>query len=266
METLLFNAYQIFSVFLFLFLSVLLIYHRLFNRWLKFSLGFFVVYLLGSYFFFGKVDIPFASEKTLRAIPYFLFFFGSVACIGYCLFKQLGLWQSIGLLICWFFALLVVVFLSGGSSARIGFSNPTTGWVEDFLASMPYIIFYIGSPLVLGYGLYRELGLRQTTGLYLVFCFFVLLTIVGASNYFNRPFGFFYELSPHARAWIEIGSILVLMLGLIAVIGYCLLHSYTGTESVGAIIVFLVVMAAVMVTIQLTMGYQILGQALARAL
>ncbi len=43
----LFGTYQFVSVVLFLFLSAVLIYHRLFGRWLRFAPGFFVVYPSG---------------------------------------------------------------------------------------------------------------------------------------------------------------------------------------------------------------------------
>lgn len=261
MENFLFNTYQFFSIFLYLFLSVILIYHRLFKRWIKFSFGFFIVYVLGSYIFFGSLPIPFISQETVKALPYFLFFFGTMACVGYCLINGLSLGQSIGLIICYFFLILVFLFASG-ISIGIDLGIPKKGTVEKFLISLPYILFYVGSPIAIGFWIYRGMSLKEIFGAYMIFFFILVLAIVVTTNYFHRPFGFVYELNFYTRAWIEITSVFIAILGLPIVLGFCLLKSLNLRESLGTFIIFLSVMAGVISIIHLTMGYEFLGHIL----
>jgi len=258
MDAFLFGAYQSISLLLFLFLSSLLIYHRLFRRWLKFSLGFFAVYLVGSFFFFRKWPVPFPAAGSVDALPYFLFFFGCFACIGYCLIRQLAFWQSIGLLACYLVALLAFLLLAG-----IDIGLPRDGAVEAFVTSLPYVLFFAATPLVLGFCLIRGFSIRETAGVFVTFGFVLVLFLIATSTYFGKPFGFLPELSLYTRAWIEIGSLLIGALGLLLVFGASLLSSFTLKETLGATITFLAAESALVILVYLTIGYEVLGNAFA---
>ena len=258
MEAFLFNTFQLVSILLYLLLSVLMVYHRLFARWLRFSLGFFVVYLLGVYFFFGRLQLPFVAQDTANALPYFLFFFGCLACIGYCLYRRLTLWPTTGVVLC-YLSLLFGVNLMLGPSLEVDVTLPQQGAIESFLGTLPRVFVYLGSPIVLGSGLYRGLSLRQMIGSYLIFCSTVLLGNVAVSSYFGRQFFLFYRLDSATTAWIEVGSVLALVLGLPATVAYCLTKSLGIKESIGRVMMFLVVIVGVLTLIQLTIGYEFLG-------
>lgn len=255
MQNFLFHIYQFVCILLFLLLSAVMLYNRLFQRWLKFSTGFLVVYFLGSYFFFGKVLVPFTSKEAFHTLSYFLFFFGTIACAGSCLIRGMSLRQSIGIVLCYFFVLFGFILILG-AVAGVEVRLPQEGAVQALLMTLPYILFYAGSPLVVGYCLYRCMSVREITGIYLMFCAILGLMIIGTTNFFNLPFGFFYELNPHARAWVEVGSALLVIVGLPAVIGYCLFYSLSVREAFGAVVVFLAVMTAIVALIQLTIGYE----------
>ena len=188
MQDFLFGAYQLIGLILYLFLSAVLIYHRLLGRWMRFCAGFFVIYTVGSYVFFGRTPFAFLTK--------------------------------------------------------------------EFLSALPYISIYLGAPIVLGYCLFRGLGFWETTGLLLIFASAMILMIVGISNAYNQPFGFFYVLQPHARFWIEIVSILVLVLGFFAVIGYGHFYALETGQRFGAILIFLAVMGVVVGGIHFSMGYE----------
>ncbi|MBI4454736.1 MAG: hypothetical protein HY644_02430 [Acidobacteria bacterium] len=260
MQEFLFGAYKGFSILLFLFLSAVLLYHRLLRRWLSFSIGFFAVYALGSYFFFGRAEIPFAGNERFLAIPYLLFFFGTLAVFGYCFIRQLTLLQSLGVLVCYLFALVGFSFVTGQLTG-MDVGLPTQGSVERFFASAPYVILLFGTPIVFGYCLLNHYCLQAAAGAALIFIFVVLFFIAGTSNYFNRPFGFSPGLSLHTRAWIELGSLLLLVLGLPALFGYGLLNSWTCKQALGGIVLFLVGASAIAVLVQLTVGYEFLARA-----
>lgn len=259
MEGFLFNSYQLISVFLYLFLSVLLIYHRFFRRWIYFSFGFFIAYLIGSYVFFGQFPIPFVSAKTFGLLPYFLFFFGTVACLGFCQINELNLRQSSGIFILYFFLLSIFLFLSG-KSIGIDLTVPEKGAVERFITSAPYILFFVGSPIAVGYWMYGGKSPREIIGAYIIFFFSLVLAIILTTNYFNQPFGFFYEFEPHARYWIEMSSILVAVLGIPAIIGFCLINSMSSDQALGLLILFLVIMVGVFTVMHLTMGHELLAK------
>lgn len=257
MEAFLLGTYQTVGVLLFLFLSSVLIYHKLFRRWLKFGLGFFVVYGAGSYFFFRRWPVPFPASGAFEALPYFLFFFGCFACIGYCEIRQLALAQSIGVLACYFVLLLAFLLLTG-----IDIGLPREGSVQTFLAALPYVLFFGATPIVLGLCLIRGLGIRETAGVFMTFAFALVLLLTATSSYFGRPFGFAPELSAYTRAWIEVGSLLIAALGVPVVLGAALLGSLTLRETLGAVTVFLAASSAVVVLVYLTIGYEVLGNAL----
>jgi hypothetical protein len=190
----LFLVYKYLSVLFYLFLSAVMLYHRLFRRWLKFSLGFFVVYTLGSYFFFGKLPEIFDSQAMI--------------------------------------------------------------------SSLPYILFYIGTPLLFGYLLFRQLSAFQILGVLISFLSTLALLLVVTTNHYNRPFGFAYEFMPHARAWIEVGSLLFFIIGLLMVAGYCFITALTWLQTFGVLLIFLGVVVLVASLIWLTIGYEFLGKAL----
>jgi len=188
MQAFLFGTYQFFSLVLYLFLSAVLIYHRLLGRWVRFCMGFFIIYTVGSYVFFGK--------------------------------------------------------------------SPFTFLTKEFLSALPYIFIYVGSPIVLGICLFRGFGFWETAGVLLIFVCAMVLMIVGITNAFNKPFGFFYELLPHARFWIEITSVLILVLGLIVVLGFGLMYLPDSDQRLGAVLVFLAVVGAVIGVVHFTIGYK----------
>lgn len=255
MQAFLFGAYQFLSIVLYLFLSAVLVYHRLVGRWLKFSCVFFFVYAAGSYLFFGIWPLPFPTREAFEASPYYLFFFGSAACVGFALGRELSFRQTAGLLVLYLFAVATMVFLLE-AALGVDLMLPGKGMIEKFILALPYIGFYIGVPIVFGYCMYKGMGIFQAVGLLLVFGFSLVLVIAATTNYFGKPFGFFYELQPHARAWIEVGSVLALVLGVFGVIGFSLLNGMTEEQTNGAFLVFLALMGLVMALVHLTIGYE----------
>ncbi len=190
----LFVLYKSVCVLLYLWLSALLLYHRLFTRWLRFSLGFFIVYVFGSYFFFGVLPEIFAAQELMSALP--------------------------------------------------------------------YVLFYLGTPLLLGFLLLRQLLPLQIIGVLISFLSILGLLLVVTTNYYDRPFGFVYELTPHARAWLEIGSVLLLAIAALVALGYCFASMLTWSQTFGAFIMFLGLVVLVVSLVWLTIGYEFLGKAL----
>ena len=257
MNQFLISTYQVVSVVLFLFISAVMLYHGLLRRLLAFSLGFFVVYGIGSYAFFGDVSVPFVASDTVRAVPYFLFFFGAFACVGYCLVSQLSWWQTLGVLSCFLFLLLAFVFVTG-TATEVVLPLPGRGSIIRSLISLPYILFFVGSPLVLGYCLYEGFGFRQSVGLYLMYCFTLILLTIASTNYFGVPFGIYFELSEFTQAWIELGATIAVLVGLPAVLGFCLMNSWSFRESLGALFTFGTLATVVVVAVHLTIGFDFL--------
>jgi len=192
-----FLVYKYLTVLFYLWLSAVMLYHRLFRRWLKFSFGFFAVYIAGSYFFFGRLPEIFDAQEVI--------------------------------------------------------------------SSLPYVLFYLGTPLLFGYLLFRQLSGLQILGVLVSFLSTLALLLVVTTNYYRRPFGFFYELTPHARAWIEVGSVLFLVVGTLIVAGYCLLSTLTWLQTFGAFVMFLGLVVLIAAMVWLTIGYEFLGKAFGRA-
>ena len=257
-----FGVFQIVSVALFLFLSAVLIYHRLFGRWLRFAPGFFVVYVLGAYLFFGEIALPFVSEGMIRSAPYFLFFGGSVLCISYGLIRQLGKWQTAGLLGVYWVLLAGFVFLFG-SAMGVDLGIPRQGSIESFLTTVPFLLLCASVPMVLGYGMYRGFSFREMAGVGLLLGSVFLLMSIGVAAYFQRPWGFAFAPSAFAQAWIEVGIFIVLVLGSLALLAYAVMNSFTFREFLGAELLFWTLMVGVLAVVYLTVGFPFLGQALA---
>lgn len=188
MQDHLFGTYQVMGVALYLFLSSVLLYHRLILRWMKFCLCFFIFYLIGSLLFFSKSPFPFLTR--------------------------------------------------------------------DLLAALPYILLYVGSPLLLGYCLLRQFSFLETAGSLLIFCAVTVSMMIAYTNFYGTSWGFFYELQPHTKAWIEIASIVLLFSGLFSVGGYARLCDLEHSQRVGAVLIFLAVMGAVIGGVHFTIGYQ----------
>ena len=102
MQGFLFGTYQFISVLLYLFLSTLLIYHRLFRRWIRFSLAFFLVYLVGSFSFFGRLPLPF--EDFLISVPYILLYFASPVAFGIFIYRGMTAKEIVGAYIIFVFS------------------------------------------------------------------------------------------------------------------------------------------------------------------
>ncbi len=255
MQDFLFGTFQLLSLVLYLFLSAVLVYHRLIGRWVNFSFAFFLVYGIGSFLFFGIWPLPFPTKEAFQNSPYFLFFIGGAAVLGFGFGRGLGLKEILGIQLVYLFAVSVFVYLLEGPLG-VDFLLPGKGSVEGFLLYAPYIGFYAGTPMVFGYCMYRDMSLHQTAGVMLIFLFCLLLAIVGGTNYFSRPFGFFYEMRPHARAWIEIATVFAAVLGLLGVIGYGLLHGLKQHERLGALVLYLAVIGPAVVLVHLTIGYE----------
>lgn len=261
MQNFLFIVYQFFCILIFLFLSTILLYNRLFQRWIFFSIGFFVIYSFGSFLFFGRLSIP-LDKNILQILVYFLFFFGTAACIGFCLLYQLNLRQSIGIILCYFFVLSGFSLLILGTA---GLRLPKDS-VENFLSSLPYILFYVGSPIIIGACLYRGMCFKQIFGIYLIFCGSLAMSIVATTNYFQRPFGLYYMLNPYTKLWLEIGSALLIIAGLPAVIGACFFHSLAPKQTLGVLLIFLSIVTLVLVSVHMTIGFEFLPLLLRRVL
>ncbi len=227
----------------------------------RFSVGFWLAYITGSYFFFNRLPIPFATQDTFEALPVFLFFFGCAAVVGTALFKHLTFQQSAGLLTLYLVALVLFVFLFGEGMGT-DLSLPADGSIEEFLIALPFGLFFVMIPMAVGYGLYRGFYLREMVGASILVGFSLLVLSIGTSVYFERPWASFaYHLGPYSRGWIEVGSVLLLVLGTLGTLGYCLINSYTFRESVGSLLVFLSVIAGVFIVIHLSIGYQVIGKA-----
>ena len=182
MNSILASAYQLAMVLLYVILSAILIYRRLFRRWLTLSCGFFVAYLVGSYVFFGASHLP-LSDEILAELPLILLSFGTTACLGYALLRQFTAAQTLGLVLSFTIIVLTLCFLAGG-------------------------------------------------------------------------------ISPESlRAWIALASLMTLVLGLIALLGYAMTRDdWGGGQRVGAVLLFLALTPAVLVVVELTIGYESISQ------
>lgn len=183
MEAVLESLFKLASVVLFLFVSSVLLYHRLVRRWLGFTVAFFLVYLLASYFFFHQIPLPVKTKTLLGDVGEFLFFFILFAGLGVALFKRLSFAQGLGLLI------LSSLVLAGFASSDAMHAD------------------------------------------------------------------FFKTLGEKTRAGVEVASLLLALLGLLAVLGYAMLSEWSGRQAFGAAVVFLAFMAALVAVIHFTIGY-----------
>ncbi len=220
------------------------------------------MYLLGAYLFFGEVALPFVSQEMLRTAPYFLFFAGSVLCISYGLIRQFGKWQTAGLLGVYWVLLAVFVFLLG-SAMGVDLGIPRQGSIESFLTTVPFLLLCASVPMVLGYGMYRGFSFREMAGVSLLLGSVLLLTSIGVAAYFQRPWGLAFAPSAFAQAWIELGTVLVLILGSMALLAYSVMNSFTFRELLGTELLFWTLMAGVFAVVGLTTGFRFLGQAFA---
>lgn len=251
-----FATYRFIAILLFLLLSAVLLYHRAIRRWFRFSLAYMVVYALGGFLFFGKLVLP-LSDSSIRGMPYLLFFFGTIACVGYCIVRQLSWRQTAGVLGCYFAVLVGFLMLAG-----VDIGLPREGAVESFLVYLPYVLFFAAAPIVVGLCLIKGCTIQQSAGILLLFGFGLLICLIAALSYFARPFGFAPQLSLYSRAWIEVGSVLLAFVGFLLVLGNSLLSSLTFKESLGAIVTFFALTASVLSLVHLTIGYEFLGSAL----
>src|ERR1700739_405927 len=123
MATFLFGAYQLLSVLLFLFLSAVLLYHHRFGRWLWFAVCYFVIYLLGGVFFFGRLpsyvpaDLASFARYWLEVGSVLLLVFGFPAVLGYSLVCGHTGKQQMGALLIFLAligALMTVIYITVG--------------------------------------------------------------------------------------------------------------------------------------------------------
>lgn len=188
------GLYQVMCILLYLLLSAVLLYHRLPQRWLRFSAAFFILYAIGSFLFFGVVPLPFLTR--------------------------------------------------------------------GFLDALPYVGFFIGAPLLLGFCLHRGLSFAQTTGLFIMLTFCLALLIIISSAYYGTSFGFPRSLHPYTHAWIEVAAALSLVFGLLSLWGYGLYAGLRPGAIMGTSIIFVAVMGLVFAIIYFTIGLEYLPRLL----
>lgn len=104
MQTVLFGAYQLVGTLLFLFLTAVMLYHRRLTRWLKFSVGFIPIHVLGSLVFFGRVPSHMAElfstgQFWVKTGAIILLLFGPFAVLGWALVKGFTAKQATGALL-----------------------------------------------------------------------------------------------------------------------------------------------------------------------
>lgn len=107
MEFLLVGLFELVVVVFYIFVSSVLLSHGLVGRWVNFSVGFFVVYLLVSFFLFGRIPVPAPVLQHLNA----LLVLGPLPCLGYCMYRRFSVGETLGVLAGYLFFFLVVVLL-----------------------------------------------------------------------------------------------------------------------------------------------------------
>lgn len=250
MMWLLFALFQLFAGVLFLFLSAVLLYRRLVNRWLKFTALYAVSYAVGSWSIFGElpVFITFLAERPDFTSLFWivLLFAGPVACVGYGLFRQLSGMQIGGMLLVYAAGLFSFFSLSG-------LESPIP--LHSVLIGSPYVLFYVGTPILVGWMVFRGAECNRIAGALVAFGSMLVLLTVVTTMYFGVPFGLGFELSEHTKAWIALGSLALGVFGIPAVVGYGWMHAWERKTIVGAVTLFLVTVIGVASFVGLTIGY-----------
>jgi len=240
----------------------MMFYHRLFGRWLRFSTGYFFIYVLGNMFFFHKFIFELQSVGTLKVFFFFLLIFGSMICIGLCLVFKIGILPGIGIASCYFFLLMGVDFLLAGTT-RFGFLS--SGAIQYLLISIPRLLLLGGTPALIGICFFKDYSLKASSGLILIFISCLLMSELAFTTYFGISGNFLFSLVPRARALIEILSALTLVCSLAFVWGYALIHSLDCFETLGYIVMCIIANTVVIGVIQVTIGYRYLPYAIARS-
>lgn len=257
MQGILFWLFSLFAAFLYLFASAAMLYRQLIRRWASFTVLFFVVFPLCTEWFFGRVpgfytELLATFRTALPEIMVFLVLAGTVACIGVALFRHYCLSQTIGLVACYFVALSTLGFAGGA------FHLPPVN-LDAVAMSAPFILFYIGLPAVFGWILLHDYSIRAASGLVVLFLCVVVVLAVGLTNFLNQPFLFVYALSPAARFWIELGTVGIGIIGFVVIVAYGFFNpEWPVRTTIGSLVIFSTIMAAVLLLVQLTMGLRIL--------
>lgn len=80
--------------------------------------------------------------------------------------------------------------------------------------------------------------------------------VLGCFFFFGRAPAYFpADLAAFAKYWLEVGSVLLLVFGFFAVLGYSLLSGHNARQQMGAVLIFLALMGAMMTVIYITVGY-----------
>ena len=114
------------------------------------------------------------------------------------------------------------------------------------LVALPHYLFFFGSFGVLGISLIRGYTLAQSIGVLACYQLGVLTLLFLAGR-----------MTPaEIKGWIAMTTLLMFLVGLPAVVGYARLQSLDKQQTLGAIVIFLAFLAAVMVVVDLTIGYK----------
>jgi hypothetical protein len=133
---------------------------------------------------------------------------------------------------------------------------------RDVLEAVLYAGLFFGSPVAIGFGLARGMTVKQTAGVWLMVSFFLVLLCTGAAQLLYGSSLFLFDFEPWSRAWVELLSVLVAVLGLPAVIGVGLVRAMSLRAVFGSVMLFAVGMAGVMTLIYWTLGYEFLLQSI----
>jgi hypothetical protein len=112
MSGLLFGIYRFSLLFLYIFLSAVLLYNRRVKRWFAFSLGFAIVYSIGCFLFFGRA--PIASIEIVRHV-YLILLLGVALLCAYGLFNEWTGDQFLGAVVLLLAALVVLLIATFGT-------------------------------------------------------------------------------------------------------------------------------------------------------
>jgi hypothetical protein len=238
---------------LFIYVTALLLYQRLFSRWLGFGFGFVVAYTLSVWWMFGQLPGPVqsfvASPGTAPMVSLLVFLVGPTVCVGYCLVCQLSWMQTAGVLACYMALAIGLLLLAGWI--------PMATFVA-YVALLPYVLFFVGTPLVLGWAMFRGMACGSIAGLLFGWFFALVLVSIVITNYFGIPFGLFYTLGEHTKAWIGLGVLAAGLMGIPSIVGYGWMHDWGRKAIAGALVLFLTGMSTAVLLVQLTVGWQAL--------
>ena len=118
---------------------------------------------------------------------------------------------------------------------------------DETMTELPLVLLSFGCVACIGYALMRQLTPAQTLGL--IVCF---VTVVLTGSYLAGSIS-----TESVKAWIALGSLMALGLGLFGVLGYGMTRvDWDSGQRAGAVVVFLAVTAAVLVIVELTLGYE----------